>query len=212
MSDLLTSQIPSSSNPSPSKLLPAPLISSHKQELITHLGIPAHLTGTGDVSLPLAYQKYRAFLIAFQTFEDMVKANTWTIARPTKTNIIELFVSKSFFHSHYKHCFPKVAEYEDMVLWLNEDEDRMCNVDVWGVKKNVYTFTDLALWLENGGTLEVENRHDDDGKSKVKKGKEKRKEKVKVKEKRKDKGMEREHEKEKEKRRHKKKNNSQKLK
>ena len=80
MPDLLTSQIFSSSNPSSSKLLPAPFISSYKHELITHLGIPSQLTGSGDVSLPLAYQKYRAFLIAFQTYEGMVKANTWMIA------------------------------------------------------------------------------------------------------------------------------------
>ena len=180
------------------------LVSPYKHELIALLGIPPRLTGTGDVSLSLAYQKYRAFLIAFQTYEDMVKTDTWTIARLTKTNIIELFVSKSFFHSHYKRYFPKVAEHEDMMGWLNEDEDRVCDIDVWGIKKNVYTFTDLALWLENGGTLEVEDQDYDGKKKKATKGKEKRKEKVKVQEKRKDKGKEREHEKEKKQKSHKK--------
>ncbi len=171
------------------------------------------MTGTDDVSLPLAYQKYQAFLIAFQTYEDMIKANTWTVARQTKMNIIELFVSKSFFHSHYKCYFPKVAEHEDMVAWLNGDEDRMCDVDVWGVKKNVYTFMDLTLWLENGGTLEVESQDHNGKKRKGTKGKEKRKEKVKVQEKRKDKGKEQEFEKEKKQKSHKKKkNDSQKFK
>src|SRR6266511_389819 len=117
----------------------------------------------------------------------MIKTNTWTIAQPTKTNIIELFVSKSFFHSHYKRYFPKVAKHEDMVAWLNGDEDRMCDVDVWGVKKNVYTFTDLTLWLENGGTLEVESQDHD--------GKKRKEENVKVQEKQKDKGKEQEFEK-----------------
>ncbi len=196
--------VPTSVTLPPNSLLP---VSSYKHEVITLLGIPAHLTGTGDVSLSLAYQKYRAFLIAFQTYEDMVKANTWTIARLTKTNIIELFVSKSFFHSHYKRYFPKVAEHEEMVGWLNEDEDRICDIDVWGVKKNVYTFTDLALWLENGGTLEVESQDYVVKKRKATKGKEKRKEKVEVQEKRKDKGKEREFEKEKKQRSHKKKKN-----
>ena len=145
----------------------------------------------------------------------MVKVKTWTIARPPKTNIIELFVSKSFFHSHYKRYFPKVAEHEEMVAWLNEDEDRQCDMDVWGVKKNVYTFTDLALWLENGGTLEVESTEDHDERGKSTKGKEKRKEKVEMQEKQKDRGKGRklEKEKEKEKKSHKKKKgNSQKLK
>jgi len=200
-----------SQNSPPSDPLPSALSTS--SQLITLLGIPVHLTGTGDVSLSLAYQKYRAFLITFGTYEDMIKANTWTIARQTKMNIIELFVSKSFFHSHYKRYFPKVAEHEDMVAWLNGDEDRMCDVDVWGVKKNGYTFTDLALWLENGGTLEVESQDYDGKKRKGTKGKEKKKEKVKVQEKRKDKGKEREFEKEKKQKSHKKKkNDSQKFK
>ncbi|KAF8237576.1 hypothetical protein L208DRAFT_1213568, partial [Tricholoma matsutake] len=105
-----------------------------KQQLITILGIPSSLAGTGDVSLQIAYQKYKAFLTVFQTYEEMVKAKTWTIQQPTKTNIIELFVSKSFFHSHYKCYFPKVAEHDEMVLWLSEDEDRLCDVDLWGIK------------------------------------------------------------------------------
>ena len=91
--------------------------------------------------------------------------------------------------------------------WLNEDEDRICDIDVWGVKKNVYTFTDLALWLENGRTLEVESQDYVGKKRKATKGKEKRKEKVEVQEKRKDKGKEREFEKEKKQRSHKKKKN-----
>jgi len=65
-------------NSPPSDPLPSALSTS--SQLITLLGIPVHLTGTGDVSLSLAYQKYRAFLIAFGTYEDMIKANTWTIA------------------------------------------------------------------------------------------------------------------------------------
>ena len=126
-------------------------------------------------------------------------------------NIIKLFVLKTFFHSHYKRYFPKVTEHEDMVAWLRGDET--CDVDVWGVKKNVYTFMDLGLWLENGGTLEVESQDYDGKKRKGTKGKEKRKEKVKVQEKRKDKGKEQEFEKEKKQKSHKKKkNDSQKLK
>jgi hypothetical protein len=98
-----------------------------------------------------------------------------------------------------------------MVAWLNEDDDRMMDIDLWGVKKDVYNFGDLAMWLQNGGTLDVESDGDyKDKKSKGRKGKEKRKEQPKVQEKRKEKGKEREQDKEK--RAHKKKkNNSQKL-
>ena len=194
------------SNPAatPTKDSPFPASSTSllpfKQQLITALGIPTSLTGTGDVSLQVAYQKYKAFLVAFDTYEEMVKEKTWTLERTTKANIIELFVSKSFFHSHYKRWFSKVADYEEMALWLSEKEDRMCDINLWGVKKEAYTFTDLATWLQNGGTLEVESDGDyrDKG-SKGKKGKGLKKENTKVQEKRKEKGKERKLEKTKEK-------------
>ncbi len=185
---------------------------SFKQQLITILGIPTHLTGSGDVSLQLSYQKYQAFLAAFQTLEEMLQAKTWTMSRPTKTDIIELFVSKSYFHSHYKCHFPKVAEYDNMVASLNENENLPSVVDLWGIKKEVYTFTDLAAWLDNGGTLVVDDSNDYQDK-RGRKGKQKKKEDGKVKEKRKERGKEREEEKEKtnkkkKKKKKKKKNNS----
>jgi hypothetical protein len=169
-----------------------PTASSHshfKEELIALLHIPTHLTGTGEVSLQIAYQKYKAFLTAIQTYNEMTTAGTWTVKRPTRTDIIALFVSKSFFHSHYKRYFSKVVEYEEMVAWLDQREDRLSDVDVWGVEKAVYTFTDLAVWLENGGSLEVEGNSDyEDGNGKVGKGKGKEKEKEKEKFKGKNKG------------------------
>ena len=78
-----------------------PSANSFKSQLITLLGIDSKLTGSADILLPVAYQKYRAFLTASQTLEAMVANDTWTIKRPTKSDLIELFVSKSFFHSHY---------------------------------------------------------------------------------------------------------------
>src|ERR1700676_1763758 len=137
---------PASSSTIPPSVSPVVTTTSFKSHLITLLGIPASLTRTGDVTIQLAYQKYKGFLTAFQTYEEMMKAKTWTSTRPTKTDIIELFVSKSFFHSHYKRYFLKVAEHDDMVAWLDDDEDRMNDLDLWGLKKETYTFTDLAAW------------------------------------------------------------------
>ena len=50
-----------------------------KSQLVDLLGIPAHLAGSGDVSLPLAYQKYKVFLVAGQTLNDMIHDQTWPI-------------------------------------------------------------------------------------------------------------------------------------
>jgi hypothetical protein len=157
--------------------------------------------GTGDVSLQIAYQKYKAFLDAQKTYNDMVREKTWTIKKPTKVDLIELFVSKSFFHSHYKTYFSKVAGYADMTAWLEENEDGPSDVDVWGIKRENYTFSDLMAWLENGGTLEVDEDEDYKYKEKKKgrKGKEKEKEKEMVVERKKDKKAEKDATKKKEK-------------
>lgn len=101
-----------------------------------------------------------------------------------------------------------------MVMWLNEDDDRMPDIDLWGIKKAEYNFGDLAMWLRNGGLLDVESDGGfKDEKTKGRKGKDKGKEQAKVQEKRKEKRKDhvQEKEKEKEKRTHKKKkSNSQK--
>jgi hypothetical protein len=131
-----------------------------KAQLIDLLGIEAHLTGSGEVSLPLAYQKYKAFLLACQTLKNMVENQTWPIKQPTQTELIELFVSRSFFHSHYAHHFPKVVDYPLMKAWL-EGESESADVDVWGVKKASYGFADLKVWLENEGTLELDDEDEE---------------------------------------------------
>ena len=74
---------------------------SFKSQIIRLLNIPAHLAGSGDVTLPVAYQKYMAYLVACNTLDEMVANGLWTIRHLTQTDLIEVFVSKSFFHSHY---------------------------------------------------------------------------------------------------------------
>ena len=39
-------------------------------------------------------------------------------------DLIQLFVSKSFWHLHYKPLFSKVSNSPDMVAWLEDDENR----------------------------------------------------------------------------------------
>jgi hypothetical protein len=159
-----------------------------KLEIIRILKIPVHLTGSADVSLQVAYQKYKAYLVASQALDDMLGNRTWTIKRPTRTHLIEVFVSKSFFHSHYRRYFPKVADYPKMMAWL-EGKSESEDVEVWGVKKVTYTFSDLNVWLENGGKWELDNESEESEKVvKRGKGKGKGKELEKRKDKKKDKG------------------------
>ena len=114
---------------------PGSISTPFQMEFATLLGVPAHLVGPGGVSLQVAYQKYCVYLTACWTLDQMHADTSWRGKKPSKTELIELFVSKSFFHSHYKHLFSKVAEYPDMVEWLECKEEQCSDVEVWGVEK-----------------------------------------------------------------------------
>jgi hypothetical protein len=73
-----------------------------------------------------------------------------------------------------------------MIAWL-EEEPGSVDVDVWGVKKANYSFSNLKVWLKNGGMLDNEDEEFEKHKV-VKKGKGKGKGKGKEKEKEKDRG------------------------
>ena len=150
-------------------------VDQFKSQLINLLKIPAYLTaGSRDVTLQVTYQKYKAFLVASSTLDDMVAKRTWPMKRPSRTDLIKLCISKLFFHSHYRPLFTRAANYPEMVAWL-EEKPGSVDVDVWGVKKDSYTFSHLSVWLDNGGGWESDNA---DEESKVmKKGKGKGKEK-----------------------------------
>ncbi|KAF8232276.1 hypothetical protein L208DRAFT_1273084, partial [Tricholoma matsutake] len=66
-------------------------------------------------------------------------------------DIIQLFVSKSFFHSHYKKFFSKVLNYPDLVDWLEGNPGAPSDEDLWGEKKASYMFKDLETFLEEHG-------------------------------------------------------------
>jgi hypothetical protein len=75
-----------------------------------------------------------------------------------------------------------------MMAWL-EGKSESEDVEVWGVKKVTYTFSDLNVWLENGGKWELDNESEESEKVvKRGKGKGKGKELEKRKDKKKDKG------------------------
>jgi hypothetical protein len=48
-------------------------------------------------------------------------------------------------YQRYKAC--NKAMYPDMVEWLEDGEDRPSSVDVWGLQKTSYSFSDFKKWL-----------------------------------------------------------------
>jgi len=119
-----------------------------KEQILSQLGIAFHLADHSNHSLHIAYQKYKAYLEACHTYEMKVADGSWIGNKLTAVDLIQLFVSKSFWHSHYKKLFSKVANYPDMVAWLENGSDRPADIIVWGVEKSVYYFKDLEAFLE----------------------------------------------------------------
>src|SRR6266568_3435916 len=76
---------------------------------LTQLGISAHLADHTDRGLHVAYEKYKAHLEACQSYERKVADGSWTGSKLTAVDLIQLFVSKSFWHSHYKPLFPRYS-------------------------------------------------------------------------------------------------------
>ena len=125
-------------------------ISSFKEGILTLLGIPTHLCDRSDHSLHISYQKYKAHLEASQTYDRMIDGS-WTGNKLAAVDFIELFVSKSFWHSHVKKYFSRVSNHPLMVAWLENLEDQPSDLEVWGVEKSSYTFKDLDVYLQEAG-------------------------------------------------------------
>ena len=191
--------------------------SPFKQKMITALNIPVELTDHRDVNLGYAWKKYKACLAAVATcnllWEDRRLRDVFDW-KPTQADIISVFKGKTQWHLTYAKAFPKLTGYPEMVSWLEDSDDKPSDIELWGVFKSTYTFSDLLEWLANGGVglkkigaeaeaeSEIEETQKGKGKEKAKekrkgKGKEKEMEKEKAKEERKEKRKEKEMEKEK---------------
>jgi len=123
--------------------------SDPKLEILAKLNIPLHLADHSEGGLVLAYQKYKGYLEASQTHKQLVADGVWDGPKFTSVDLMELFVSKSYFHSHYKKHFSKVTNYPLLLEWLeNSPNNRPTDKSVWGEVKSVYTFKDLELYFE----------------------------------------------------------------
>ena len=123
-------------------------VDSFAAGILLKLGIPTHMADRNERGLHVAYEKYKAYLGACRTYEREVADGSWTGGKLSGADLIQLFVSKSFWHSHYKPLFSKVSDHPDMLKWLENDEDRLSDEVLWGFKKASYQFKDLRAYLE----------------------------------------------------------------
>ena len=106
--------------------------------ILSQLGISIHMADHNDRGLLVAYEKYKAYLDACHVYQAKVADGSWVGGKLSGVDLIQLFVSKSFWHSHYKPLFSKVSNYPDMHKWLEGKEDKLPDEILWGYKKGSY--------------------------------------------------------------------------
>ena len=152
-----------------------PEVTKNPQLVLTAnaLEVDPALTHRNDSSLRMWYKKYNAWNDIVVKLEGLKSANQWTLPDIGRTELINLFAGRAYWHSHIKKAFRDIHNYKLMVEWLerNVDDDEPSDLQVWHLEKGNYTFKDLGLWKKDG-TLDKDYQR---------RQKEKRKEKAKAK-------------------------------
>ena len=83
----------------------------HHIQLMDVLGIDSELTNRSKKGLRWCYKKYKAFNGAVQSMDQMTREGKWplVIRRPGHTELVEIFMSKSYWHSHVVKPFALIA-------------------------------------------------------------------------------------------------------
>jgi hypothetical protein len=145
-------------------------------QLLQLLNIPSSLTvrdKSGDVQL--AWKKYNAINQVSEGLKQLIKDGVWTGKKPKQEELIELFVSKSVWHTTYKVLFCRVEHFKEVRKWLDGDADAPSKSDLFGKVRMQYNFKDLADVLD---VLEKKKKEkEEEGKKEKEKEKEKEKKK-----------------------------------
>jgi hypothetical protein len=123
----------------------------HHIQLMSLLKIDSELSDRTKKGLRWCYKKYKAFNVAVQFMDQLSKEGKWPLAakKPSHTELVEIFMSKSYWHSHVVKPFAVLACHPQMVTWLEDEEDDLSDFDVWHLQKSEYGFKELKEWLKN---------------------------------------------------------------
>ena len=126
----------------------------HHLQLIDILGIDPELSDRSKTGLKWCYEKYKGYNSAVQTMDQLSKQGKWpsAVKKPSLTELVEIFMSKSYWHSYVVKPLGLVAPYPKMVAWL--EDVGSSDFEVWHVQKSEYGFKELKEWLRNEGTLD----------------------------------------------------------
>jgi len=91
-----------------------PGLNSFKKEILIQLGVSPDLSDRSDCGLCQAYKKYKAYLQASKTYGEMISNKSWVGDKLMGADIIQLFVSKSFFTPTTRSFFQR---YQTIQIW-----------------------------------------------------------------------------------------------
>jgi hypothetical protein len=135
------------------------------------LEVDPALTHRGDTSLRMWYKKYNAWNDVVVRLDGLKSENQWRLPDVGRTELINLFSGRAYWHSHIKKGFKDIHNYKLMVDWLErgDDDDKPSDLDVWNSEKSHYTFKDFGIWKKDG-TLDkdYQRRQREKGKAKAK--------------------------------------------
>jgi hypothetical protein len=151
-----SASIPQFQTPAASIQTPAPggdgnLMPMPKNELKALLLVDDGIAQSQGKSICVAYSKYKAANAAVQVYDAIVSSGKWPrqYQNVTVTEIRQLFISKTVWHSLYVPCFQDIMKYEEMVAWLESNgNDVPDDGSLWGYTKTTYLCADLKAWLE----------------------------------------------------------------
>jgi hypothetical protein len=102
----------------------------------------------------------------------MVADGTWPGKRAPKLEMIEIFIAKTTWFDYYTPNFPRVSNYPNLELWLQNDHEGGTDMEVWGYEQAVYGWKDLQDFLKRGGPVAAVEESEEEIVPKKRKGKE----------------------------------------
>jgi hypothetical protein len=106
-----------------------------------------HLTNRSIPGIRAAYQKWKGYHEAHARLDRMISDGSWQGRHPTLGEIAECFVAHSTWHENYKKSFKSICDYPDMVNWLEQTDDALTDMELWGYQKERYGFEDLRKYV-----------------------------------------------------------------
>ena len=92
--------------------------------------------------------------------------------KPTQADIISVFKGKTQWHLTYAKAFPKLSGYPEMVSWLEDSDQKLSDLELWGTLRSTYIHilrsfrvaSKWGSWFEEDGDRQGEGKGEENTK------------------------------------------------